>query len=330
MIAVERAPIYVAGIERSGTSLIFALLASHPNIAMTRRTNLWTHFYGQYGDLSDDRNACRCIETMMRYRRLRVLDPDEHRLREDFRKGPRTYARLFELLEEQYANRLGRPRWGDKSLNTERYTQAIIEAYPSARFIHMVRDPRDRYASSKTRWSRRRGGVGAGTAEWLASVRVAERNTCNYPDNVRVLRYEDLVTQTEPVLQSVCDFIGEPYTPTMLTFDGAPVFRDKGSNSSYGARSKGAISRDSISRYRGVLSRSEIAFIERAAANEMARFGYATDARLLTPAAQFRFVMTSLPFERGRLHAWRVREAFRDHRGRPVPSYRLVDSEVST
>ena len=36
---MERGPVFVAGLERSGTSLIFALLASHPNIAMTRRTN---------------------------------------------------------------------------------------------------------------------------------------------------------------------------------------------------------------------------------------------------------------------------------------------------
>ena len=37
-------------------SLAFALLASHRNISMTRRTNLWTYFYGQYGDLADDAN----------------------------------------------------------------------------------------------------------------------------------------------------------------------------------------------------------------------------------------------------------------------------------
>jgi len=44
---MERGPIFVAGPERSGTSLLFALLASHSQIAMTRRTNLWKHFYEQ-------------------------------------------------------------------------------------------------------------------------------------------------------------------------------------------------------------------------------------------------------------------------------------------
>ena len=112
-------PIFVAGLERSGTSLLYALLASHPRIAMTRRTNLWTHFYGQYGELGDPANLDRCIDVLLRYKRIVKLEPDEVRLRRDFAQGPPTYGRLFALLEEQHAQRLGRPRWGDKSLHTE-------------------------------------------------------------------------------------------------------------------------------------------------------------------------------------------------------------------
>ncbi len=38
---MERGLIFVAGIERGGASLMYAVLASHPHIAMTRRTNWW-------------------------------------------------------------------------------------------------------------------------------------------------------------------------------------------------------------------------------------------------------------------------------------------------
>ena len=169
-ITRSSAPVFVAGLERSGTSLMFALLASHPDLAMTRRTNLWTHFYRQYGDLSEPANLDRCLATMSRYRRIVKLEPDVERLRRDFIGGDdHTYATLFALLEQQYADRIGRRRWGDKSLHTERYADPILAAYPDARILHMIRDPRDRYASSQTRWQRRRGGIGAGTAEWLAS-----------------------------------------------------------------------------------------------------------------------------------------------------------------
>jgi hypothetical protein len=325
---VTRGPIFIAGLERSGTSLIFALLASHPNIAMTRRTNLWTHFYEQYGDLGDDANLERCITMMMRYRRLQLLQPDREQLVEEFRAGPRTYGRLFALLEEQYASRLGKPRWGDKSLNTERYVDAIVDAYPQARIIHMLRDPRDRYASSKTRWEVRRGGIGAGTAEWLASARTADRNLARYPENVQVLRYEDLATEPERSLRSVCAFIDEPFAEEMFTLDGAPVFRDKGANSSYGARSARTISASSVGKYRSVLTPSDIAFVHMVAADEMARFGYDADPQPFTPPARLRFMIGNVPLECCRLLAWRVREAVRDRRGRPVPSYRLTATPV--
>ncbi len=106
---MNKGPIFIAGLERSGTSLIYALLASHANIAMTRRTNLWTHFYNQYGDISDPANFERCLSMMMRYKRLLVLEPDPEALRQEYWQGETTYARLFALLEEQYANAWAKP-----------------------------------------------------------------------------------------------------------------------------------------------------------------------------------------------------------------------------
>ena len=321
---METGPVFVAGLERSGTSLLYALLASHPNLAMTRRTNLWTHFYGQYGDLSDPQNLDRCIDVMMRYKRLVKLQPDEVRLRRDFEHGPPTYGRLFELLEQQYAERHGRARWGDKSLHTERYADPIFAAYPGARILHMIRDPRDRYASSQTRWQVRRGGAGAGTAEWLSSVRLAERNVRRYPDRYRIVRYETLAAHPERTMQEICAFIGEQYTPGILTMEGAQDFRDRGSNSSYGTRTAGVISTDSIGRYRTVLSRRQIAFIQTVAGPALRRMGYHVDAPDLTRGDRLRFVLADLPLELARLAAWRAHNGIRNRTGRPLPTYRFV------
>jgi hypothetical protein len=321
---MERGPIFIAGLERSGTSLIFALLASHPDIAMTRRTNLWTHFYGQYGDLAEPENFERCLGTMMRYKRLLKLQPDANELRREFSEGDRTYARLFALLEEQYARRLGRPRWGDKSLNTERYADQILAAYPGARMLHMMRDPRDRYASSYARWKVRRGGVGAGTAEWLSSARLARRNQRRFPDRYSVVRYEALASEPERTLRWICEFIGEAFEPEMLLMEGAPVFREKGSNSSYGRRVPGVISTDSIGKYRQILSPRQIAFIQLLAAREMDVFGYETDRLDMSIAERLRFAALDIPVEAAHLSAWRTREMIRNRAGRPVPEYRLV------
>jgi hypothetical protein len=317
-------PLFVAGLERSGTSLIFAMLASHSRIAMTRRTNLWTHFYGQYGDLADPANLDRCLAMMMRYKRVLKLEPDADRLRSEFLDGERTYGRLFALLEEHHAQRMGKPRWGDKSLNTEKYTDPIFAAYPNARIIHMMRDPRDRYASSLTRWKSRRGGVGAGTAEWVASSQMARRHSERYPDRYMVLRYEDLVADPEGMLQIVCNLIDETYEPEMLAMQGAPSLTEKGFNSSYGPLAHNTISTRSIGRYRTVLSPSQIAFIESTAEAQMRRLDYEFDHPRLGALGKLAHLTTRVPLERGRYAAWQIRESFRDRRGRPVPQYRLV------
>jgi Sulfotransferase family len=322
-------PVFVAGLERTGTSLMYALLASHPRIAMTRRTNLWAHFYDQYGDLGDDANLERCLDTMMRYRRIVKLRPDRERIRHEFRAGDRTYGRLFALLCQQHAERQGKPRWGDKSLNTERYARPIFDAYPDARIIHMIRDPRDRYASSLTRWQRRRGGIGAGTAEWLASARSALLNAREHPDSYRPIRYESVVSGPEQTMREVCDFIGEAFAPEMLSLQGAPEFSGRGSNSSYGERAPGAITTTSVGRFRNVLSPRQVAFVQRLAGDLMARFGYEPDPVPLPVIGWARFVVETVPVETGRMLAWRAREAVRDRTGRPVPAYRLVEGARS-
>ena len=321
---MERGPIFIAGLERSGTSLIFALLASHPRIAMTRRTNLWTYFYDQYGDLSQPENFERCLSMMMRYKRLVVLEPDPDRLRQEFWQGEPSYGRLFALLEQQIAERMGKPRWGDKSLNTERYADPIFAAYPGARILHMIRDPRDRYASVLTRWKSRRGDVGAGMAMWLSSVNLAEENRKRYPDQYKIIRYETLAANPEETLRDICAFIDEEYAPEMLTMRGAKTFRAQGSNSSYGQRTPGVIATDSIGRFRHILSSRQIAFIQTLAKEEMLAFDYQPDSIQLPLNERLRFALADWPLNLARLIAWRVRHGIKSQTGHTLPAYRIV------
>jgi hypothetical protein len=317
-------PVYIAGLERSGTSLIYALLGSHPSIAMTRRTNLWTHFYGQYGDISRPENFERCLAMMLRYKRIVRLQPDPERLRSEFYKGEPTYSCLFALMGSQYAERQGKKRWGDKSLNTERYADLIFAAYPNARMIHMIRDPRDRYASALKRWGVSRGGVGAGSAAWLWSLEMAQRNRRRYLDRYMILRYETLVFKPEESLRDVCAFIGEAFSPLMFTLQGDERFRDQGGNSSFDRLEPGRISTGSVGRFRSVMSRRQIAYMERVLGPEMSTFGYTRDSPALAGGERLIFSLLDVPWNEARAAAWRSREAMRDRIGRPVPSYRIL------
>jgi len=322
-------PIFVAGPDRSGTTLIYALLASHPNISMVRRTNMWRYFDRRYGDLGDPANLDRCLGDMVRYRRMRHLNPDVERIRREFGQGEPTYGRLFALFHRHNAERSGKRRWGDKSLHTEHYADRVFAEFPDARVIHMVRDPRDRYASVRKRYGRNLARVGAATGRWLESTRAGYRNQRRYPDRYLMLRYEDLASDPETTMRRVCAFIGEEFPPEILSMDGAPEHRDAGGNSSFGDLEPGAISTRAIGRFRQVLSPSELAFIELLAGRVMDAAGYERAGAPLTPSARVRFYAWDLPVNLARTIGWVVVARFRRRRGVRVPASKIETTDAS-
>jgi hypothetical protein len=321
---MEPRPIFIGGVERSGTSLLYALLASHPNIAMTRRTNLWPYFFQRYGDLNQPENLERCLGVMKQYRRVTAMNTDFERLHRELAPGKASYERLFTLLWEQYAQRQGKRRWGDKSLNTERYADAIFSTYPGAKILHIVRDPRDRYASALKRWKVIRGGVGSGAGMWLASVRTGERNLRKYPGQYRMVRYESLAQQPEATLREICAFLGEDFVPEMLHMQGAEAFRDEGGNSSFEQHEPGTISARSIGRYRKYLKPQAIAFIQQVAGQEMLAYAYSLDPIDLPGGAHMRYRLLDVPLNLARLALWTGREKWFDQAGRSIPAARML------
>jgi hypothetical protein len=320
---VDPGPVFIAGPDRSGTTLMFALLASHPNISMVRRTNMWRYFHGRYGDLGSRPNLERCLSDMTRYRRMQHLQPDADRIRREFLRGEQTYGRLFALFHTHHAARAGKARWGDKSLHTEHFAGRVFEEFPDARIIHMVRDPRDRYASVRRRHGRDLSRIGGATGRWLDSTRAGRRNRARYPDRYLLVRYEDLARDPEDTMRRVCSFIGEDYTAAMLSMGGAPEHR--AGNSSFGDLESGAISPRGIGRAAAVLSPSEIAFIELVARRSMAALGYVRIGPTLSRGARIGFYAGLVPFQLARMIGWMALARLQRRRGARVPSSRMAE-----
>ncbi len=275
------------------------MLSSHPNICFSRRTNLWTDHDGRYGDLASDANFERCLDALLRSKHVRLLNPDPDRIRREFRQGPAAYARLFALLHEHYAEQQGKPRWGDQTEMIETCAHRIFAAYPSAKMIHMLRDPRDCAAAVLERRSHGKGGVGAVTAAWVHSARFARRNRQRYPGNYLTVRYETLVRQPEQTLRQVCAFIGEDYDPAMPAMDDIPRFRQST------APGQSPLSDAYIGGFRSALPRREAAFIQRYAGAEMLAFGYATEPLRMNAPERAAFWLSDWPVNLLRAAAWR-------------------------
>lgn len=319
---MEQGPIFVGGPNRSGTSLMYAILASHPNISMSQRTDLWRYFHGQFGDLSQPENFERCLDAMLHYRRLSRLEPDPERIRREFLEGEPTYGRLFALFHGHKAERVGRPRWGDKSLHSELHADQVFEEFPNARFIHIVRDPRDRYASESRKFA---SNEASATARWLASVWAAKRNVTRYPERYMVVRYEALASRPEETVRRVCHFLGERYEPVMLTMRGAPEHLEQGGDSSFEAIEPGEISTRSIGRFPKVLSKKEIAFIQTVVGRQMADFDYGLYPVALSPVERVSFYAVTLPWGVARMTRSLARKWYKHIRGRRVKPRRVLD-----
>jgi hypothetical protein len=320
----EPNPVFVSGTNRSGTTLMYALLATHPNLSMVRRSDMWRYFYGQFGDLSQPTNFEHCLETMLSYKRIVNLKPDPERIRQEFGHGEASYGRLFALIHQHHAERAGKSRWGDKSLHTEEYADQIFNEFPQAKLIHIIRDPRDRYASVLKRLNATSRRIGVDTMKWLASARIARRAAEQYPNNVLIVRYETLAHRPEETLIQVCNFIGEPYTPEMLTMTGAPRYSQSGANTSFEKVKPGVISTRSIGRFQQVISPWEIAFIQTFAGRMMAEFDYELFPTSLTARERLAY-LAAMPPGLARMVRWLALDKFSELKGRPLREHRIVD-----
>ncbi len=105
------------------------------------------------------------------------------------------------------------------TINLHRHVNRVLTILPTARLIHMLRDPRDVARSSIAMgWA---GSLYHGVGHWIgtetdwdAVVKLSHRAT------ILTLRYEDLFTDTEGRLREVCEFFEVPFDPAMLEWGG--------------------------------------------------------------------------------------------------------------
>jgi hypothetical protein len=232
---------------------------------------MWPRFYGRFGDLGDEANLDRCLDAMMQRQPIVALEADVARVRRHFCAGPRTYACLFALFHEEYAARCGKARWGDQTGGLERMADVVMAAYPSVRFVHMVRDPRDRYVAITEKRRPHRLTLERSTLQWVRSAALARRNTRRYPDAYRAVSYEALVSRGEETMRDVCAFLGEDFEPAMLRMENEPRYDAQ----RLASRTGTPLTTAYIGLHREALNRWSRRFVGVVARPEMKAFGYA-------------------------------------------------------
>lgn len=293
-------PIFVVGYMHSGTTLLQNILSAHPAIFAGQGESRFFDYLPvikrKFPNLHNDqtlRNYVIYLAQVIRagYGKVNYESaPDGTTFAEyGFTQADietllvqaaqsRNYIAIFGLIFDYFAKVQAKDRWLEKTPDHLFHVETILRHLPDARFVELVRDPRDILASKHARqaeeWvQRNRARESAARLRagydplwdafaWKSAIRATDRARQKRPGQIIRLRYEDLVQEPEREVQRICTFLHLPFLPTML--DVAWTNSTVESTSS-----RRGISGASIGKWQKWLRPEEVALCQQIAQREM-------------------------------------------------------------
>ncbi len=309
--------------ERSGSNLTTRLLDAHPELCAPSPVHLCRVLAPnlfRYGDLGRDGawaaltgDAAGLLAAMTGVWRRRLSAAEIRGAAPE-----RSLAAIVRAVYLAEAASHGKRRMFVKENHVHEYFDFLESAFPRAKYVYVVRDPRD-MALSWQRAAALRGGVVRAAGAWRDDQRGFLRMARLLGEGERVLtlRFETLITEPETSLGRICEHLGMSYVPAMLSFHDNPLTRRNAERISGWANVGRPLMRDNFGKFRRGLSAIEISYVEALCAEEMAIFGYrpeisgggdleALERRLQPREPWQKPAYQQLPAEERRAHAgWR-------------------------
>jgi hypothetical protein len=218
-------PIFVVGSPRSGTTLLRYVLTSHPRIYIPPESNFIPRFFARRpGALTSREKAEEALGQIVSGYKSFFKDwvgdrPDPAHLLDGVDElTPRT---MLDALYGAYAAQRGAARWGDKTPLYTVHIDSLAEIFPTAQFVHIIRDGRDVALSMADSYQGARFfyiDLYYAARMWRRRVERASASGRSLGDDrYREIRYESLVTQPEHEIRELCHFLGEDYHQAMVS-----------------------------------------------------------------------------------------------------------------
>ncbi len=289
-----RHPVFVVGAPRTGTTLAKEILNRHPEIHLFDEVHFFERIWderdkiGDLGSPHSQADAIRRIRDIVRdYGSDQpvndVLTVEEYRRR--LIAAGRRYRNLLRILLQAGAERMGASIWGDSSPQDILYLDKILDWYPDARIVVLVRDPRAFLNSCKNYF--RRGEAGyrerynplPQSMLWRSYMTaLLEAETRPWAGQVMRLSYEGLVDAPEETVRRLAEHVGVEFDPVMLD-----VGTTNSSFAAEGQESRGIVS-SSRERWREGLTSTEVWVGEKVFGELRGKLGYAAPGADGSPA----------------------------------------------
>ncbi len=288
-VDVERV-LFIAGVGRSGTSLLHSMLNAHPEVAFPPET----HFFRRYIAAAGRRKAVE-EESVDRFHTRLAQDADFARLSiapetviQTTASGRVDTLGTFRALLRTVAAREGKSRVGDKDPRHIDDIPALAGAFPHAILVHVYRDPREVLLSrTRAEWSRSRPW-------WLHALlaedqlnRARSLGPLHFRERYVEVRYEDLLATPELVLRRITAAANLEYTPAMLDFSASAKSLVDSRERAWKSETLGPLLRNNTSKWRTDLSKRQVRFVEAVSRTAFADLSYERSERtnVLAPVA---------------------------------------------
>jgi hypothetical protein len=261
--APRRGPIFIVGTMGSGTTLLRLMLDSHPRIAIPHETGFMRAY-----------NAMRYIPFKWTgggwSKRLGWTSEEVDEKAREF----------FDEMFMRYAGEHGKERWGEKTPYHTWHINAMKRVFPDSVFVAIARHPGAATASNMRRFKQ---PLKNAVNHYERYAKEIARQAGRHPRRMIVLRYEDLLLRTEPVMRELLGWLGEEWSDQVLEHH---VIQGERDHIRIEGKTRAEDSRDParISRWTRVLAPDDRGYISERLAGIGSFYGYSfEDPEALAP-----------------------------------------------
>jgi hypothetical protein len=207
--------IFIVGMNGSGTTMLRDHLANHSCIygfpAETRSLPYFIMHPHEFGDLNGEDNFLHLWRSMKKSLANRAsFLPEIIPMPE---KPYRTAAGSFNHIMQYLAQAEGKRIWCEKTPMYVHHMPLLADAFPSAKFIHIIRDGRDCAASFHRRW---RFNPVRTIARWKKAVQAGTREGKALGARYMEVRYEAVTEAPDKAFRDLLEFLRLPFEDAVL------------------------------------------------------------------------------------------------------------------